>query len=407
MHKKIFAIFFTIILFFFSIFNFIETKDVVKDQVKLIKSPKNFTEVKAYTVQIDTTLATNLVFGYFWNESYGAINLLVGKNEENNFKYVRDKNGFLYSGNFWNTSVTTAKTYAQRIRRMQDFLENRGKDTKVVVLPYPTQYNKKWSDGYYGMVYTDYTEFYDEFMSWLRYYNIKYIDYTKIYEDENKTASDLFYKTDHHWHIPAAFEAFLIMTRYLNEEFDENLDEYYLDENNYIYEYYAEAFIGSQGRETGIAYSGLDDYTMIIPKFKTNYYREAISTKRVTTHAKGSITDTLIKRSYYYKDDYYLKDLNNNYLDGVVYDDKITNLNNPDGLNCLFIRDSYASPVATFFSSYCSQMELLWAVNMESDVAERIVANGDYDYIFVAMEIDSIASDAFNFFASEKEGVYE
>ena len=66
----------------------------------------------------------------------------------------------------------------------------------------------------------------------------------------------LFYKTDHHWHIPAAFEAFLIMTRYLNEEFDENLDEYYLDENNYIYEYYAEAFIGSQGRETGIAYSG-------------------------------------------------------------------------------------------------------------------------------------------------------
>ena len=52
--------------------------------------------------ELDTTIKDNVAFRYGVIETYGAVNKLLGKNEINGFDYVRDKNGFLSLGNFWN-----------------------------------------------------------------------------------------------------------------------------------------------------------------------------------------------------------------------------------------------------------------------------------------------------------------
>lgn len=402
-YQKIVAAIFTISLFAFSAYNFLTMKGFITSEIKELEKPETVKEMKYYTASIDSGLSSNMVFGHFWNEAYGAIYSFIGKNEENSFKYVRDKNGFLFTANFWNYPDVEAREYARRVKRIQDKLADR--DTKVIFLLCPTQYNEAWSDGYYGIPYQDYNEYGDKLIRWLRYYNIDYIDYKEYYLEENKSEEDIFYKTDHHWTVPAAFEGFTLLVNHLNEKYDEDLDEFYTDINNYNVDEYKDAFIGSQGREAGVAYTGLDDYTMIVPKFETDYDYQFKPTSSADEfqHLSGNILKTLIRKNYYYKDDYYEKDMNNSYLDGIYLYDKIQNKLNKNGIKALFLRDSYASPLATFFSSYCSEMDLVWSARADSKEVEELMNNETYDYVFVAMAVDSVVSGAIPYCASEVE----
>ena len=206
--------------------------------------------------------------------------------------------------------------------------------------------------------------------------------------------------------MQSAFEGFQILTEHLNEEYGENLDSYYTNLDNYIIETHKEVFVGSQGRDAGLNYVGLDDYTFIIPKFETYYDYTYQSTSGSEMHQEGSIDRTLITKGYLERDDYYMRDMYNSYLNGVCKYDHIENLLNEDGLNVLFLRDSYSSPLATFFSSYCSSVDMMWTARTESEVIEGVVASGEYDYIFVGLAVDSWVDGGAEFFM-EKEEVNE
>lgn len=402
-HKRIFTIVFIISLFGLSVYNFLDMKTELLSEVKEIEKPKDIDDVKMYTLQIDSLIVSNMTGEHFWNEAYGAIYNAIGKNEENTFKYVKDKNGHLFAGDFINVPSYDAKDIAKGIRRLMDIADE--KDTKVVALIYPSQYNDAWSDGNYGMVYQEYNKFNEELFRWLRYYDVPYVDYKEYFENLGWPESEIYYKTDHHWTVKAAFAAFTQMTRYLNWKFDADLDEYYLDYDNYKIEEYEDAFMGSQGRDAGVSYAGLDDYTTIIPKFDTNYELFHYTEKMVSmAHAKGNITDTLITRKKYFGYvDYYERDMNNVYLEGICPYTCIKNLNNSDGLKTLYIRDSYASPVGVFFSSYCSLTDMVWSVRANEDWILQKLEETDYDYVFVAMAADSAATTGYTFFLDDQE----
>ena len=399
--KKIFTILFIASLFGLSIYNFYDKKDVLLSEVKELERSKKIEDVKKYTFEIDSLLVSNMTGNHFWNEAYGAIYNVFYKNEENTFKYVRDKNGHLFAGDFINVPSYEAKDVARGMRNLMDIAAQ--KDTKVVAMIFPSQYNEKWSDGYYGMIYQQYNKFNDDLFRWLRYYGVPYIDYKTYFENSGFSESQLFYKTDHHWTVREAFEGFVEMTKYLNNKFDAGLDNYYIDYNNYKVEEYEKAFMGSQGRDAGVAYAGLDDYITIIPKFDTNYelYHYTDKMEKVA-HATGNITDTLIiRKKYFGYVDYYERDMNNVYLEGVCPYTTIKNLNNEDGLKVLYIRDSYASPIGVFFSSYCAQTDMIWSAKANENYIKNKLDETDYDYIFIAMASDSAATTGYTFFQQE------
>ena len=399
--QKIFAVLFIVTLLGFSVYNIYSSHEGIETELKEVGTPGSIWDAKAYLATVDSALTGNLAFGYMWNDVYANVYNVFSKNEENSFKYVRDKDGYLYAGNFWNTSLVEPKEYALRIKRMQNLVEDRG--TRIVVLLYPTQYNEEWSEGYYGIPYNDYNEFADELVRYFRYYNIDYIDYKQFFLAENKQVQDIFFKTAHHWTVQSAFEGFQILTEHLNDKYSENLDLYYTDMNNYVTETHKEVFIGSQGRDAGINYVGLDDYTFIIPKFETSYEYTYYSTSGSEVQQTGDIEKTLITKRYMEHDDYYARDMWNSYLNGICKYDHIKNLRNQDGLNVLFLRDSYSSPVATFFSSYCSNVDMMWTARTEREVIEGAVASNEYDYIFVAMAADSWVDGGAEFFLGKEE----
>lgn len=386
-YKKIFAVIFMTVLLGFSAVNMYHAKGGLKYELSQMEKPKTLKDVKQSTLKIDNILATNLLFDHGWNEAYARIYNILGKNEENSFKYVRDKDGMLYQGNFWNTSPIPVKDYAQRIKKLQAAVEYKG--TKVVVLLYPTQYNEAWSDGYYGIPYNDYNKIGDELVTYLRYYGIDCIDYKHQYLQEKMTAEEIFYKTDHHWRLEVAFDAFETLVRHLNLKYNAKLDRYYTNINNYNVETYEDIFMGSQGRDAGLSYVGADDYTFITPKFETDYEYTFKSKVDEIVTIEGSMEETLVSKKYLEREDIYDRDMWSSYMDGVHLEDHITNKKNEDGLKVLFLRDSYTSPLATFFSSYCSQVDMIWTVQNKPEEIEAMVEGDEYDYIFIGLAIDS------------------
>ena len=179
------------------------------------------------------------------------------------------------------------------------------------------------------------------------------------------------------------------MVRHLNIKYNAKLDRYYTDIDNYNVETYEDIFMGSQGRDAGLSYVGADDYTFITPKFDTDYEYTFKSRADEIVTIEGSMEETLVSKKYLERDDIYDRDMWSSYMDGVHLEDHITNKKNEDGLKVLFLRDSYTSPLATFFSSYCSQVDMIWTVQNKPEEIEAMVEGDEYDYIFIGLAIDS------------------
>ncbi len=404
-YQTVFSVLFLAGLFSLSALNLYRERRVLKERITAVEVPRTASECKQYTKQLDGILSQTLVGGHRWNELYGTVYKALGKNEENSFKYVRDKDSVLYSGNFYNNSDLSAPGIAGRMRRLQDSLKDQG--TKLVVVMYPTKFREDWSRGYYGIPYNNLNAYGDEVLRYLRRYDVDYVDVREIFRNADMKAKDIFYRTDHHWTVPSAFYATGKIIDHLNQKFDANLDPdgKYRDLNNYTVERYAHIYMGSQGRDTGQIYArALDDYTFIYPKFDTNYryYSRYRGGKERTVD--GNIEKTLIERNYLDVSDPYDREMNNGYLQGIVRYDQIENKLNPNGPTALFIRDSYSSPVATFLSPMFSRIELLWSLHFNPSgkgSIQEMLEKKHFDYVFVALALDNFTNEGTPFYTDD------
>ena len=407
-YQKIFAVLFLLLLLPFSILNFFWERGAIRGGIAELEKPKKAAELKEYMQSVDGLITKNIAGGHRWNELYGSIYRALGKNEENSFKYVRDKKGFLYSGNFYNNSDVSAAELAGRVRRLQDKLKE--KDTKFMVIMYPTKYNKDWSDGYYGIPYNDLNRFGDDVLRYFRRYDVDYMDFREILKDAGMGMDDIFYRTDHHWTVPTAFFATGKLIEHLNQHFNAGLDPdgFYRDIRNYRPETYENIYMGSQGRDTGEIYAGpLDDYTFIYPKFDTKfkyYYRYRGGKEG---QKEGDMAHTLIERKYLDYKDPYEREMNNGYLQGIVRFDRIENELNPGGPSIAFIRDSYSSPVAAFLSPMCSRIELAWSIHFnptgQGTIEKMVLGEKHFDYVILALAMDNFSNEGLPFCIEEKK----
>lgn len=413
-YQKIFAIIFLILLFGFSGYNIYSSwEDIVEDVkeqiniesiVSSITEEYDFSSLEEAVQNLNTIINTNLVGGHIWNEIYGATYAALGKNEENNFAYIKDKDGIEYYANFWNTPDITMKELAKRMKRMKDDLEPKG--TKVILLLYPTRYDTAWADGYYGLPYQDYNKAADEFLRYLRRYDVDYIDYREVFKDSGLRGEEIFYKTDHHWNTTAAYYATTKLVDHIRDSFGEDLDPQgkYCDINSYFLDEYEAAFMGSMGRETGEVYGGRDDFSCLSPKFETSVVYSYYTSNKETKVHEGNFTQTIIQKNRLRKDDIYEKDLNNVYMSGVQLADKIENQLAENDTSVFMIRNSYSSPVAVFLSPMVKSVDCVWGLNLSEESIMKQLNENDYDYVIVAVNVDNFDNEGnFSFYTEETE----
>ena len=163
---------------------------------------------------------------------------------------------------------------------------------------------------------------------------------------------------------------------------------------------YKKSYIGSLGRKTGKLYSGVEDFTLIYPKYETSFVYD-MNHYGQTTHREGRMDDTLINPSYFVniRKDYLSPqyDFYAAYLDYNCSYAKIVNNNNPTGLKVAFYKDSYSLPLITFFSQVCSEIEIIDPRYYDGNIDKYFHENA-FDYVFVSISPDLIYEDSFLFY---------
>ena len=390
--KRIFALIFFITVFTFAGINIYNSYENIVNEWNADADSRIDDRVKAVEGVIDEGIYARDNFV----ETFSYINVLLAKDEISDFTYIKDKEGYLFYSAFFRENYDEEFQYALRVKRLKAAVSKYG--TKVIFVVPPDKYIPGKIEFSEGLPVNDVNPKTDELLLWLNRLGIETIDYREYLPNEVLTYDETFYKTDHHWRIPAAFMASRILMEELNYRFegDFNLQDPSLKMSSYNVTEYPDSMVGSMGKKTGINYSGLDDFIFIEPKFSNEYEYVHLGEEDNEKYQRGSIYETLIDYEHLEGE---IGNKYNVYMGGLNYYDSVKNMDNSDAPKALFIRDSYASPMMTFLAPLFSQIDAVWCLEDRDDLSiEDIVESNTYDYIIIELYPYNINDEAFNYY---------
>jgi len=386
--KRIFALIFIISVFGYAAVNAYNAHEKLINSWNDIENESITDKVVAVEADINEEIygKDNFI------ETFSYMNKLMGKHEINEFEFIKDKKGYLLYSSFFRENTEEEFEYALRIKNLKYKASEYGAET-IFIMP-PDKYIPSVTEVYEGMPINNVNHKTDELLMWLYRFGVNTIDYREYLPNANISYDETFYKTDHHWTILASFEASKILIDELNKKFGAELN--IADESIYDFKQFSESMIGSISRRVGINFSGVDDFTAIIPNCDNEYNYSFINLTNEIIVKEGATKETIIKEDVL---DDELNDKYDTYLGGMHYYDSITNLSNKEGPTALFIRDSYASPMITFLAPLFSKIDAVWCLeDIEELDIEVIVENNVYDYIIIQVYPYNIKDEAFNYY---------
>lgn len=397
--KRIFAVVFLIVIFSFSIINFIHSYEPLKTLLTNTKREEAVT-----VAELEASINENLYGRMNFIETYGFIQVLLDKRESNNFTSIIDEDGFLHYSSFYREEDPRIFEYALRLKRLQDCVAVN--DTKVLFVVTPSKYCPDETVVRPGISVNDPNPVVDELLFYLNRLGVETLDLRESLPNENLSLEEAFFKTDHHWTIPAAFYATGEVVNKIEESFGEDLDpqDYYTDISNYDIVTYKKGMLGSMGRKTGAVFSGLENFTAIWPRFEGSFYRECKAEEGQDLSVyEGGFTEALMNTKLLTeKNDVYSDSQYSTYLNGLRIYEKIINNENPEGPSFFMIRDSYFSPVMAFMMPMCGRIDAIWSLEETHELdIESYVKEEQFDYIIMEIYPYNIENKAFNFFKGD------
>ncbi|MCY6957284.1 DHHW family protein [Clostridium brassicae] len=393
--KFITAVLFLIFLFIFSFLNIRANYKTIKLAVEKTES----SSLKEYILNIEHNVNENIYGKYKFIEAYGYVQKLMDKNEFSNFEVVKDTEGKLHFTYFANKPNPTE----QLVAKLKDFQRNiKSPKTKLLYLMTPDKYIKGYTKFPKGIPYDYSNETADQFLNQLKLQGINSIDLREGILESGIKREDLFFNTDHHWKIETAFWGFKKLVKDMNKKYSLQLDKdnFYTDINNYNIIKYDNVFIGSMGRKTGKYYADADDFSLIYPKFKTNYDFNFENNFMKGTFI-GRFEEALVGVNPIRKYDVYgshgiIADKYFSYLYGNQPFAHIHNKQNSNGLKVLFIKDSLAVPLISFFSTTCSDVYLIDPRYYKKDALD-FINNTQLDFVVVSYSPQDLVDEFFKF----------
>lgn len=333
---------------------------------------------------------------------YGFLQRLMLKNEENAFDIVRDRQGYLHSGNFWNEFYDIQKESAVRVKRLFMELEEKGTKTGFIMAPMKTV---KKGNKYLGIPYNDFNSAADSMLRNLRYYSIPVLDLRSELKNSSLSYEEIFFKTDSIWKTEAAFFAYGSVLDWIKSTYGEdlNVNGKYTDLANYYNITASGAMLGSQARRAGKGFGGdSEDISFIIPNEGGNYIFESGKIGKTETKISGGFLGTLLQGDIYSQESNTTSIYDRLFLGGTDEYTKIINIQNETAPKILLIRDSYASSFACFLAQNFSQTDLIHLLDMDTNELEEFLEDKEYDYVFFMLYPENLTEDNFNFYKSRK-----
>lgn len=380
--KYIFSVLFLLVLAGFSAVNLYHTFPIVRDYLE----KHEWSDISEFVSGLEAVISDNVYQKYAFVECYGFAEKMLGSNIDNGFDYVKSKDGQMHFSNRTDDWVDIEKIM-EKLGKIDAMAEENGAETLLFLTP--QKYIEGESEFAMGVPYSDRTKELDEVRKLAEKSGMECVD-SRDYLDEIKaqTGKPVFFQTDHHWRPEAGFYMYGVLLDVLQDSWETELnpDGFYTNPENYNIREYENYFLGSMGREAGVVYSGMDDFTLMYPKFETDFLRNyRMTADGAMNKAEGTAYQSLYSVwNLEYNDSVYRSDRYGTYLNGVNVEDHITNRMNPDGPRILVIRDSYMSVPGVFLANNCSQLDMLWLINYDGDF-KSLVENGNYDYVIVQL----------------------
>lgn len=185
---------------------------------------------------------------------------------------------------------------------------------------------------------------------------MSYVDLRDNFQEDAIDHYAYFYRTDHHWNLEAGPYVSGEITAELNKRFGYDLVR--ADEmGDYIHKTYENALFGSAGQSVTHHIESSEDFTVLYPDFDTNFH---IVVKDKGIDKIGSFEELFIDYSM-------IEDLQKQgggyVYESILYGNRslitIENLDNPDGVHIVMIRDSYSIAIAPFLALSCSRLDLI------------------------------------------------
>ena len=394
--KRITAFLFLLLIFGYGILNAKKELPLLKDAV--VSGWEEKQKPAELIASIDSTINENVAYRYPFIDGYGLIQKLLDKNEENNFEVVKDTQGKLHYTYFTEETNDTAP-FAERMVNLKNSISD--KNCKLLYLMPPDKYIPGYTKYARGIPYNMANETADQFLNQLSDAGIDFIDFRDYMADGVKNGEisyeNAFFTTDHHWKIETAFWATNVFFRQLQERYQENILEeaYYEELDNYNVLTYKNCFLGSQGRKAGRYYTTADDFTLIYPKFKTNYQLESSIMDDMTLTGRFEeallATPVLRQTATPYDTDLYMA-----YMYGNQAYAHIENKENPDGPDICIIKDSFAVPFSAFASLRCHNVYMIDPRYYKESI-EDFINEHELDYTLVMFSPEDLAEEFFTF----------
>lgn len=338
-------------------------------QENLLREMKHLAEGRK-TDDITDELFEEISYDKYLNGISSAVLKLSGNNTYYNNAYginVTDEK--MIVGNY---SWTSTDYEVQQMQVLSDYLKE--KEIGLLYVNLPAKYidDMYYFEQFHGESYLNNNA--DRFLDRIGNAGIKYIDLREEIIEDDLDSFDLFYRTDHHWTVPAAKWATELIAKDLNEEYGYHIDLDIYDDRNFEVTEFKNKWIGEQGAKVGEVYVGRDDFSCIQPTFDTNYkvcYGENVAT--------GSFSDVFIISDMYYfaEPD---ESLHYSYT-GMLWREAV-NENVSDG-NILLLDDSFGATLMPFLSLGVHHVTHIQPRNIDFDIIDYIEEN-DFDMVIIA-----------------------
>ncbi len=331
---------------FFTIKNNIK---IFKQETTRVQATEQYSEadVANKVVMLKNTyesiITSNLACKDDYIDIYGLFQKVLQKNivedAADGKRVIKLKNGnlaFIYP-------EADIEEWSQKIISVSEYTKK--KDIYMLYADAPWRITDKSDLPFYLKDNVDKTD--KKFVNELKEHDVNVLELKNVLEGKK---DEWFFKTDHHWNIETAFNAYKAIMNNFKENVGLNVEEKYL--NDYSKKVYDDIFLGTYGKRVGKYYGGVDDFAYILPKFNTKL--DVINNRdwnKEESHLVGNFEKVFTypkylentkldrKMSTYYT-----------YTEGIKAEIKINNLMADNEKKILILTDSFGEPVFPFIS---------------------------------------------------------
>lgn len=341
--KKIKLLFLTVFFFLLLLVGILSLNETIR--VGALKNLPHPMDKKI--ISIEQALNTNTYRHSSWVDYYGLFLRVIGKNEVDDFKVIKDMQGHLHQLSSDDTSPELIKEQAFSIERIFE----RCQETNSAFLYYqaPTEFVESKTTISAGLNENT-NQVLDDLLNEISQLEVPNIDSRKYLQD--LSLDEIFYKTDHHWNMKACFESYVVISEYFSVINRKNKFSDTLNLDNYETLLFADTFLGSRGIKIGSKYAGKDDFYVYIPKYETSFTYKHLAKGIITKETEGNFSKAFLDFSILesnYNNKY------NSFLNGGTTENIIINKLITDGSKLLIIGDSFARPLTMYMSQNYSE----------------------------------------------------